>query len=573
MLKKVFKRFFLSSWAFLLILLGTLTWSVTMFKSGLVYSYGMGFWGPNGHDGVWHIALIESLAAGKWQIPVFAGEALKNYHVGFDILVALLYKLTSIPIVNLYFQIVPVFLAFLIGVLTYKFVYLWQKSRLKSFWAVFFVYFAGSWGWIITLIRDGSLGGESMFWSQQAISTLINPPFALSLVFILAGLIFLVKYQKTQTIRNLVLTTLFFGLLIQIKVYAGLLVLGGLFIGGIWGLVKSKNYNILQVFTSSLVLSLIIFLPFNKNAGSLIIFKPFWFLETMMGFSDRVAWERFYSAMTNYRLGGQWIKATLAYLVAFLIFWYGNMGTRFVKEFLVFKRLKNIRKISWVEVFFASVIVLGGVIPMFFLQKGTPWNTIQFFYYSLFMSGILAGVALGEWLESKHTTALRNAVVGAVVLFTIPTTIGTLKHYLPSRPPAKLSRGELAALKFLSSQQNGVILTYPFDREAAKVAEAKPPRPLYLYESTAYVTAFSKMPVFLEDEINLDITNYDWPSRREEVFEFLNTLNQEKSRKFLRENKISYVYWVGGQRAKLGESQLGLVRIFENEEVDIYRVK
>lgn len=557
----------------MLILLGTLTWSITMVKSGLVYSYGMGFWGPNGHDGVWHIALIESLAAGKWQMPTFAGEALKNYHVGFDLLIALFHKLTSIPIVNLYFQIVPVFLAFLIGALTYKFVYLWQKSHLKSFWAVFFVYFAGSWGWIITLTRDGSLGGESMFWSQQAISTLLNPPFALSLVFILAGLIFLVKYQKSQATHNFVLATFFFGLLIQIKVYAGLLVLGGLFVSGVWNFIKSKNYKVLQVFTSSLVLSLIIFLPFNKNASSLIVFKPFWFLETMMGLSDRVGWPRFYSAMTNYRLGGQWIKATLAYLVAFLIFWYGNMGTRFVKEFLVFKWLKDIGKIFWIEAFFIVVIIAGGIIPMFFLQKGTPWNTIQFFYYSLFFSGILAGVSLGEWLERKHTAALSSAVVGAVVLFTIPTTVGTLKHYLPSRPPAKLSHAELAALEFLSGQQNGVVLTYPFDREAAKAAEPNPPRPLYLYESTAYVAALSKMPVFLEDEINLDITDYDWPSRRDEVQEFYDALDQEKARQFLKENKISYVYWVNGQRTKLGESQLGLERIFENEEVDIYRVK
>ena len=35
-----------------------------MVKSGLVYDYGMGFWGPNGHDGVWHVSLASSLARG-----------------------------------------------------------------------------------------------------------------------------------------------------------------------------------------------------------------------------------------------------------------------------------------------------------------------------------------------------------------------------------------------------------------------------------------------------------------------------------------------------------------------------
>ena len=32
-----------------------------------------------------------------------------------------------------------------------------------------------------------------MFWSQQSISTLVNPPFALSLIFILSALISLQK--------------------------------------------------------------------------------------------------------------------------------------------------------------------------------------------------------------------------------------------------------------------------------------------------------------------------------------------------------------------------------------------
>src|SRR3989344_1824494 len=162
----------------LLITAGTLIWSLTMVKSGLIYDFGMGFWGPNGHDGIWHIALIESLSRGSFQMPIFAGEAIRNYHLGFDILLAALHILTRVPAVNLYFQITPPILAFLIGLLTYKLT--------KNIWAVFFVYFGGSFSWVLGK-------GESAFWSQQAISTLVNPPFALSLVFLLAGLLCLQK--------------------------------------------------------------------------------------------------------------------------------------------------------------------------------------------------------------------------------------------------------------------------------------------------------------------------------------------------------------------------------------------
>ena len=166
---------------YLLIFLGTLSWSLTMIKSGWNYPYGMGFWGANGHDGIWHIALAQELSKGSLQIPVFSGQVLQNYHLGFDLLLALFHKITFVPIVNLYFQILPPIFAFLIGWLTYKFVFEWTKSNRSSLLATFFVYFGGSFGWIIGK-------GESVFWSQEAISTLINPPFALSLIFILLGI-------------------------------------------------------------------------------------------------------------------------------------------------------------------------------------------------------------------------------------------------------------------------------------------------------------------------------------------------------------------------------------------------
>ncbi|MEJ2348133.1 MAG: hypothetical protein P8Y17_02985 [Patescibacteria group bacterium] len=94
-----------------LILAGTIVWSLTMVRSGLIYDFGMGFWGPNGHDGVWHIALAESLARGSLENPVFAGNLLKNYHIGFDLILAALNKITTIPISFLYFQFSPPLIA------------------------------------------------------------------------------------------------------------------------------------------------------------------------------------------------------------------------------------------------------------------------------------------------------------------------------------------------------------------------------------------------------------------------------------------------------------------------------
>jgi hypothetical protein len=571
-----------------------LTWSLTMVKSGWQYSYGLGFWGANGHDGIWHLALINSLAKefpqGLWKgfsMPVFAGETLKNYHTGFDLLVVLINKLTNLPINLLYFQIIPPILALLIGILVYKFVFLWKNSKSAAFWATLFIYFGGSFGWLVSLIRGQGLGGESMFWSQQAISTLINPPFALSLVICLVGLICLIKYLKFHATRYLLPTIVFFGFLIEVKVYAGILVLAGLFVASLYeffttslrsSVVNKKeflgwlNLPILKVFVGALIISLLLYFPNLKNSSGFLVFRPFWYLETMMALSDRVGWPRFYSAMTNYRAGGVWLKAILAYGVAFIIFITGNFGTRLV-GFWGF--VKHSKLWTSIDIIIITIIVFGTAIPMFFLQKGTPWNTIQFFYYSLFFSGILAGDTIGQVLERRSVTLLYNSVtVVLCFIFTVPTTIGTLRDvYLPSRPPAMLTNAELEALNFLKNQPDGIVLTYPYDAYKAKEAEANPPRPLYLYESTAYVSAFSGKSVYLEDEVNLDITGYPWPERRKEVEDFLTALDQSQARKFLRDNTISYIYWVKPQRAKLGEGQLRLTKIFESAQVDVYRVQ
>jgi hypothetical protein len=542
----------------LVIVLGSITWSWTMIKSGWFYHSlgtngpGLGFWGANGHDGIWHVALAESLAKGSFLMPVFAGFSLRNYHIGFDLILALLHKITFIPSLNLYFQILPPILALLIGLLTYKFTLSWTKSGRSAFWATLFVYFGGGFGW-------ATGHGESSFWSQQAISTLINPPFALSLIFLLLGLLLLRRLEEKFNFLNFILAVLIFGCLIEIKVYAGILGLGALLVAGIYSFVSQKKFDILKVFIGSLALSLILYLPLNKSSVGLLVFQPFWFLETMMGMSDRIGWARFYSAMMTYKSGHIWIKAVAAYSLAFAIFIVGNFGTRII--FL----LRKI-KLSQLNVFIYSIIGAGIVIPMFFLQKGTPWNTIQFFYYSLFFSSILAGMAVSQ---------IKNKILLFVMLIlTIPTTILTLKDvYIPSRPPAMLSSDEISALGFLSKQPDGYVLTRPFNAFNSKAAESNPPRPLYLYASTAYVSAFSKHQTFLEDEINLDITDYDWRDREIQITAWYRENNLQIKHNFLLQNKIKYIYWIKEDGSPLDLGKLSLSNIFENNSVIIYQVE
>ncbi len=561
MLRNLLKHFSTNRAVTLLILAGTVVWSLTMVKSGILYDYGLGFWGPNGHDGVWHLSLAGSLSRGSIQMPVFAGEALQNYHLGFDLLLAGLYRITGIPLALWYFQIIPVFTALSIGVLTYVFVLSWKKNKSAAFWSTFLVYFAGNLGWVVNIFKTGSLGGESIFWAQPAVLTLINPPFALSLVFILAGLYFVTK-------SRVILAAICFGVLIQIKAYAGVIVLGALLVSAVYEFLSRRTFVFSRISLVSLLISLIIFLPF-LSSSSLLELKPFWFLETMMAFPDRFGWAQFGEAMVNYRLAGNFIKSLAAYSLAFVIFWYGNMGVRFLGEFYVASFAKNKRKPSVLDVLLISAILIGTLMAMLFVQKGTAWNTIQFYYYSLFFASLLSGIVFAGILKNFSSRKLGSLVALGMIVFCIPTTISVLKHYLPARPPAMISVNELAALNFLKNQQDGVVLVMPFDRKAAQDAVSKPPRPLYLYESTAYVSAFSGKPVWLEDEVNLDITGYDWPARRTEL-----TLALESSSSFsafVESNNISYVYVAQDQAEKYKNVLGGLNKIYSAES-EIYKI-
>ena len=559
MLKKALILFLKNKLLVALILLGSTIWSSTMVRSGLNYSFGLGFWGANGHDGIWHIALAESLSRGSFDNPVFSGETIKNYHIGFDLLLSLINKVTNVPINYLYFQVIPPILAILIGFLTYKFVLLWRKSKNEAFWATFFVYFSGSFGFLVTLFRGDGITGESMFWSSQSISTLVNPPFALSLILILSGLISLQK-------KKLLLSILFFGVLIQIKAYAAVLVLSGLFVVSLYEFFMVHRSLFIKVFFGSLLLNLFLYSLVKNDSLSVFSWQPFWFLETMMSYSDRLGWEKFYSAMTTYKMGGIWLKAFLAYGVALFIFMIGNMGLRIIGLYYYFKILKNKINIDWLIVFITTILIIATLVPMFFVQKGTPWNTIQFFYYYLFFFSILAGI-VANWIAKKFIIIF--------IAFAIVCSWVTLQHYLPKMPQAKISSNEIEALEFLRKLPDGIILTYPFDSDKAKQAIA--PRPIYLYESTSYVSAFSRKDVYLEDEVNLNIMGYDYKKSRKEVFDFILNLDSKKGKEFLKINNIKYLYLVknnsplSGEYLKLGTGDLNLEKIFENKESIIYR--
>ena len=97
--------------------------------------------------------------------------------------------------------------------------------------------------------------------------------------------------SEVCSLQKYFLTAFFFGVVGFIKIYAGIL--------GIFTLLFFAPiiYTLLTI-----LLSLILFLPFNSLTNQTLIYKPFWLIHSMLETPDRFYWPKLSSAMTNYYL-------------------------------------------------------------------------------------------------------------------------------------------------------------------------------------------------------------------------------------------------------------------------------
>jgi len=559
--------------ALLLIVLGGLIFSLTMVRSGRLYDFGMGFWGPNGHDGIWHLSLMnQTIKKIPPKNPVFAKESLKNYHWGFDLLAGWLAKLLPFSSLTVYFRLLPVTFAFLIGFLSF---YLAKSVTGKfwvGFWFAFLNFFAGSFGWIVTLLRERKIGGESLFWSMQSISTLLNPPYAFSLVVLFVGMIIWVKKRRIGRWYEGVILGILFGILVGIKVYAG--ILSGLSLFSFWYFQKKKKranlFDLWSWIIAALVSTIILFSIGVFSGRPSLVFKPLWFVHSLVESFDKLYLPKI--AVLRINLVANWLSWKLPFLLlleVFLIgvFVLGNLGTRILGWFELARRVTR-RQLRDFDLLVIPLLVYSFIFPLLFVQRGTTWNTIQFFYYFLLFSNFYFAFFLARLTESESRK--RRFLLLLTLLLSLPTTISTLKGYLGFPSPATIPYYELEGLEFLKNQREGIVLTFPYDE--FKKSGITAPLPLYLYESTAYVSALTEKISFLEDEMNLQITGYPWRERKEKVKRFFNTQDKIWSRGFLLNNSIDYLYLVNDQKLPLQPADLGIKMIFDNGQVRIYQV-
>jgi len=301
----------------------------------------------------------------------------------------------------------------------------------------------------------------------------------------------------------------------------------------------------------------------------LLVFQPLWFVHSLIESPDKFFLPKI--ASLRYNLSLQWFSYKLPFFLIleaalFLLFVVGNLGFRILGLFAIAESIKA-RKLPPSGLLFFIILIISLLIPTLLIQKGTAWNTIQFFYYFLFFFNFYLAKTLADWYSKKSLLVILLLVLSAV------GSLGTLKDYLGYPPPSAIPDYELEALAFLKQQTPGVVLTIPYDKYLKN--NQPTPLPLYLYETTAYVSALTGFQTYLEDEMNLEITNYNWSKRRQESLKFFEQRDKEvfENLGFLINNNISYIYLPYPPPKALNTKDLHLDKIYDRGQSQIYRVQ
>jgi len=527
--------------------------------SGITKNGDILFWSAHGHDATWHIALMEEIKKGwPFENPIFAGEKLVNYHFFSDILPAMASKYLPISNLNLYFRIFPFFYSLFLGASVYFLTKILTKSFSASIWATIFTYFAGSFGFIVTYIKNKTIGGESIFWATQPQSASGNPPQIISDFLVLAAIYFIILLgkQKNKSKSKFVfaICVVLVGTLISFKVYAAVVVFGGLIIAGLWQLVKEKRFQLIFLALVSSILAAILYLPNTSNSASFLIFQPWWYIRTMIVEPSRLNLLDWELRRQTYIYEHNWKRVIWLEGMSLLIFFFGNLGMRFIG---LWDFLKS-------HIIFKAIIVLSFVLPLLFLQKGVASNTSQFLQYFVLLFGILAGITTAK------ITAKIKILIPVIIILMIPTQIGLLREFY-SRPAfAKISSSELEALQFIKANtiKETVVMTPPYN-QYLNLGGITPN--IWDWFDTSFVSALSARRTYFDDYEQADIMNYNWRPREEVKKIIFENIDPEKVRGAFLQTGSKILYFPRVLRPKVDPQNIGLTLFFENGEIEVWK--
>lgn len=513
-------------------------------------------------DSFWHLGLMKELVRSIPPLhPGFAPEPLTNYHFFTHLFGAGFLLLSIFNSLDFYFRIFPYFLVFLYVFNLYILGRALTKSRLGGNLAIIFGLLTGSFAYVLPLFLKypGFNWHESSFWLSQPFSMVINPSFALSSGLFLSSIFLVVKIISSKNSNLVFLLIIISGSLISFKVYAGLLILGGLLIMGLYSLWKSRSLLWLKIFSGSIVISLMLFFPISgKEADKFLVFLPGWYLRSMVESPDRARIIDWVLRENTYLAAGNTFGVIRLRLYEFLIYIVGNLGVRILGLVIAFKELKKLVDLKPINVFLLTILFAGFLIPMFFVQDGSIANALQFSYYGLEIISLYFVLWLTNFLLKKSVR--QNIII--IILFlilAIPTSIKTGSEYLFTKQFMIVDKSQIASFKHFLEKE-----TKPDDIILVPATS--------YYTNSLIVGTLGNRRLYYSDRLMVENTHKNFKERERNINRFFTSRDIGWNTSFLKNNHISYVYLDRNSIPNFNLNFYHLLKVYDYQKIEIYKV-
>ncbi|MEK7450630.1 MAG: hypothetical protein AAB662_01680 [Patescibacteria group bacterium] len=562
-------------WPLIIVIILSIVFSMSMLTSG-AYGDNIIF----RKDDLWHLALINELKNNfPPSHPGFAGVSLKGYHFFYNFLLAKISNIFLVSPLSLYFHFFPLFIALLWGLGVYSFMYKWSKKISIALWAVFLTMFGGSFAFILRLRGHENLSLDSAFGIQQPATALINPPFSISIVVVIAVLFAFYQYFATKKKGWLVSIVLCIGLISMFKIYAGIILLGSILLLTLLQLLKRNFIFLIACFFIGILF--VVTYGIFRDPSSTLIFAPLWAPHSVL--IDNMPWYGYTEKMYTYTKLSVTKGIIETELYSLYVFFFGNLGTRLIGLlFLPLLLLKQYKKPSFFALTVLIMTAISILIPLFFIQSGKVFEIIQMTWYFLFFVSLFAVFGFYKLFSFAYSRVLKIILFALILILTLPSAYDNFRVYFASLDSSKLSLSSpyFKAMQFLKSEgnYNETVLEIPNKNITATKEDVM----RWYRVSTPAIVAFSNKRSYLSNEY-IDFTGADIVPRVNFIRKIilLNNLPlgepaeyvslQKEVEQGLRNNKIVFVY--SPYPLLVFEKTKFIHKIFENRAASIYRVE
>lgn len=543
---------------FLIIFLGVLIQLISTLLVGVLNNRGIYFC-CSLPDSLYHLALTNQLIKSVPPIePGASGILVQNYHYWSNLLVADLVRIFHLPLIATSFQYMVLFFSILFGLSATVFAKIINLDQKAIYWLLFFLYFSGDITFFLLFLL-GKGFNFSLPMLENGAWIWISPPRVMAAAIFFGFLSLFAIWVKKKEFYWGLLLALIAGSLIGFKIYMGIFTIAGLFVLGIYYLLK-KNFLAICSLVLMGTLSLVVYLLANGSAGG-VIFTGFWrfqdfIVSPIFNLSHLELERQIYWANTNWP---RIIEYSLIYALLYFLFVFGTLNLGFLQTR---KTLNFLGK--EINIFLISAIIISLILGSFFIQQTGGANSSQFLITMEIVISIYAALAVYYW-----TAKLRGTVKFLVIILIIILTSSRV-GYQTWQNLQDLSRGkgltisseELQALDFLREKTSPQSLILINNVDKGHWSNA----------NSYYISFLSDRQIFVDGKgIALDhgVKVEDKILATQSIFE---SSNSALVKRLLKDNKIDYLY-MGSNDNLVAKDINFLIPVFQNQEVKVLKVE